>query len=94
MSTMIRWGSTRDRSPGTASFKVGIRLFRQSRSSVVRRPRRKSPKVCTRIFPSHSMLESWATCLPYSMGVLKGLVKFLDTRRAKLVLWVLYSWDL
>ena len=31
-------GNTRDRSPGTASFRVGIRLLRQRRSSVVRRP--------------------------------------------------------
>ena len=43
---------------------------------------------------AQSMLDSWAMCLPYSMGSLKGLVKFLLTRRAKLVLFVLYSWDL
>ena len=94
MSTMMRCGRTKERSPGTASFKVGMMLFLQRRSSVVRRPLWKSPKVWTRIFPSHSMLDSWAICLPYSIGVLKGFVKFLETRIAKFVLFVLYSFDL
>ena len=34
----MRCGRTKERSPGTASFKVRMILFLQRRSSVVRRP--------------------------------------------------------
>lgn len=40
----MRCGRTKERSPGTASFKVGMILFLQRRSSVVRRPLWKSPE--------------------------------------------------
>ena len=37
------------------------------------------------------MLESCAICFPYSIGVLNGFVKFLDTNSAKFVLFVFKS---
>ena len=46
---MIRYGNTSERSPGTASFNVGVMLFLTRRSSVVLLPLTKSPNLCTKI---------------------------------------------
>ncbi len=76
---MIRCGNTRERSPGTASFKVGMILFLQRRSSGAA-----ASGSLRRSDEDLAVAEHVESCAMFAVldRVLNGFVKFLDTRIA------------
>ena len=84
---IIRCGITKARSPGTQSFKVGVKNCFSRRLSRVRRNFFKSPKVWIIGLESPKTLAILAMDSPYSRVFVTGSVKLTLLIKAKLELF-------